>query len=96
MINMTTSFRGAGGKIIIISTMWSDKDKKDENVEDEDNHDLGYDKHKFKKSSKLVKNIMSVNHQQQNTSKNSRFVYEMYLTYLKILCFRNNPLNVFS
>ena len=47
---MTTSFRGAGGKIIIISTMWSDKDKKDENVEDEDNHDLGYDKHKFRKS----------------------------------------------
>ena len=96
MINMTTSFRGAGGKIIIISTMWSDKDKKDENVEDEDNHDLGYGKHKFKKSSKLVKNIMSVNQQQQNTSKNSRFVYEMYLKYLKILCFRNNPFYVFS
>ena len=73
MINMTTSFRGAGGKIIIISTMWSDKDKKDENVEDEDNHDFGYDKHKFKKSSKLVKNILSVT-QHLNTSTNSRFV----------------------
>ena len=81
---MTTSIRGAGGKIIIISTIWSDhNDKKVENgedAEDEDYGDLGYEikRDKFEKSSKLVKNIIAAERavtQQLTTNKNNRFVY---------------------
>ena len=82
---MTTSIRGAGGKIIIISTMWNDPDKEkkdEEDREDEDYGDLGYGKHKkFEKSSKLVKNLISIG---SDADANSRFVFKN-IFYIKTL-----------